>query len=232
MSSKLLLVIVTVFTASPAFACLRDQMDERAVQWSSLVVQAKLVSVGDRTNLADGQWYRVFTINVEQVLDGDAKQGDQLQVVRFFSANGDTADSCADKLASSQVDKSFVLMLRPAWQSVTPASDLPKNALVIVHDELISKLDADQLQAIKSTIKQTRDAEKAFKEDQARAQAETVANSADETEEQDAEKALREMGYKAIGSIRTVMEKKPESKAKLSAVLKDLEPPPVPASKE
>src|SRR5437773_388722 len=170
MCKVFLMIVATGLMANSAGACLRDQMDERAVQWSSLIVRGTLKSV-DKTEAL----MPVYSIEVEEVLDGAAKKGDRISVVRILGQPIDKGGvRCVEKLAESRIGKSFLMMLRPAADTRLPIKTVLKD-FVIVHSELASDVSADQLETLKSTIAQVREAEKGFSEENARSQAQALA---------------------------------------------------------
>jgi hypothetical protein len=86
-----------------ARACLRDQIDERAIQWSSQIVEAKLVEVSERIEMkavivkprsatkgserSAVYYYRVYSFEVEKVFEsaGHALKPEyRFEVLRFF----------------------------------------------------------------------------------------------------------------------------------------------------
>jgi len=128
-------------SALPAAACMRPTMDERAVQWSDAIVEAKLASIGPEVKLGEVQerrgalgalgtanityYYRVYTFDVTRTLDGSVKNGEKLPVVRLFSKTEEPAvagattpapppstDPCSQLLVKDNVGKQFVVMTR------------------------------------------------------------------------------------------------------------------------
>src|SRR3954462_3430230 len=104
MKTHFLVLIFSACTAAAAGACVREQIDEKAVQWSSLIAQAKLVEVSERIEMkalalkpksgekaGEGEvsavyWYRVYSFEVENVIDvtgGSVKPKHRIEVVRF-----------------------------------------------------------------------------------------------------------------------------------------------------
>src|SRR5206468_9891634 len=107
----------------PGFACLRPTMDERAVQWSTAIVKAKLLSVGPRTTLGQiterqgprgalGQAkttfsYRTYQFEVTESLDGPYKKGQKVPVVRIFAVT-DAPLICSQHLHQGSVKSEFL----------------------------------------------------------------------------------------------------------------------------
>jgi hypothetical protein len=100
-----LLTIAVFFCAGmtgDARACAREQLDAQAVQWSSQIIEAKLVGVSERVQLralavkppAGGKeeisavyWLRVYSFEVERVIDSarnSVKPKHRIEVMRFF----------------------------------------------------------------------------------------------------------------------------------------------------
>jgi hypothetical protein len=122
-------------------ACLRDQIDERAVQWSSQIVEAKLVEVSERIEmkavtvkpkagsnageLTAVYYYRVYSFEVEKVIESaghPAKPKYRIEVLRFFgkvdhpnstaAAPAAAPPACGEQLNRNALGHSFVLLLR------------------------------------------------------------------------------------------------------------------------
>jgi hypothetical protein len=139
-----MLVWIVVCLAAPAVrACLRERVDEKAIQWSNRIVEARLVGVSERVEMkavtlkppagtkspeiSAVYWYRVYSFEVQRVIDAGGaslKPRHRIEVVRFFgkadrpSAVGPTskpsaADHCATRLVRDSVGQTFVLLLRP-----------------------------------------------------------------------------------------------------------------------
>src|ERR1700710_853999 len=96
-------VLILLSLAFPASACLRDQIDELAIQWSNQIIQAKLVEVSERIEMKavaiksppgapSGEisavyWYRIYSFEVEKVIESSnnaVKPKYRIEVVRFF----------------------------------------------------------------------------------------------------------------------------------------------------
>jgi len=120
---------------------MRPAMDERAVQWSDAIVEAKLASVGPEIKLGEVQerrgalgalgtasityYYRLYTFDVTRSLDGPVKGGEKLPVIRLFSKTEEPAvagaagpaatpstDPCSQLLVKENVGKEFVVLNR------------------------------------------------------------------------------------------------------------------------
>jgi hypothetical protein len=231
------------------WACLRSSLDDRAVEWSTLIVQCKLLSAATPVAFASAATtqptggYQVFQFQVGQCLDGQAKAGDQIQVIRFIVAGTDQTTLCGQGPLKDQIGKSFVLLLRPQdqlrWSKNRTDTD-PRTpqindlkAFVIVHLESADDLGKDGLADLKYTISDTRAAEAAFDKDDAKVQAQTLIRAADETEADQAEHALLEMGPKALGILRSVAANASDAgRARLNRVIEAVSPPPITAGDE
>src|SRR3569623_3488316 len=90
-------------SGSPARACLREHLDDRGVQWATMVIRAKLVDVSERVEIKavsvkapkgpDGKrgpdvtavyWYRLYSFEVIESLEGPAKPKHRIEAIRFF----------------------------------------------------------------------------------------------------------------------------------------------------
>jgi hypothetical protein len=229
----------------PLLACLRSTLDDRAVEWSTLIVIAKLSSVGKPTPLItptsrpsdksiSSNNFQLFDFEVTSTLDGASKPGDHVSVVRF-SSGSDAGNSsiCHQLLAESQIGKSFLVLLRPekdlAWGGgfdprTSQVHDI--NAFMIVYLESMDDIGSDGLDDAKYTISSTRAVEAQFSADDARTQAEAVINAADDTEQSQAEQALLDMGPKALPVLKDEMGKAGEvEKERLRKVIDAVSPP-------
>jgi hypothetical protein len=238
-------LLILSINCQPLWACLRATLDDRAVQWSTLIVTAKLTAIGEPHPLrhasrpsdpAAGD-YQILVFTIAAPLDGKAKPGDPLPVIRF-TTGGDPAKAspCEDMLTRDKIGKDFLLLLRPEadlpWHAAGEADD-PRTdtvhqakAFAIVNVQSLDDLGAEGLADAKYTISTTRTAETQFNAADAKTQAETVVNASDDTEEQQAAHALAEMGPKALPMIKDEMLKADDvSKNKLAKIAADLSPP-------
>jgi hypothetical protein len=174
--------------------------------------------------------YRLYTFEITAVLDGAAKIGDRISAIRFINAATDDSTECGQTFAPEAVGKQFVLLLRPqsdlAWSRNPSRPDPRKSnfteekAWAIVFGETAADLGNDGLESLKTTILETRDAERKLNLEDARLQAATLANAADETEARDAEHALLEMGPNAMDAMKEVAAKSSAiGKARLQRVM-------------
>jgi hypothetical protein len=235
---------VFAFLNNPARACLRDTLDDRAVQWSTLIVMADLTQVHDPVPLpSDAKpsnfQYQMYDFKVTSPIDGAGKVGDSFTVVRFLDGPGTLKSSiCGQAFTPRQVGKSFLLMLRPEsdvqWADRENAPD-PRTAdfhalkaYMVVHLELASDLGQDGIDDAKYTVTSTRTAEAQFKDADAKLQIQTLVNAQDDTEESQAEKAILDMGPKAIPALKAYMSQVDEDgQARIRRVIRQLAPPSV-----
>jgi len=242
-------------SASASFACLRDSLDDRAVQWSSEIVLANLVAINnpqpmdsasaqqaDDAGSSSTKQFHTYDFQVTASFDGPGKVGDKVRVIRFILGPDSAKSSiCGQAFTHSQVGKSFLLLLRPeadlAWSdhSGDPDPRTPElhalKAFVVVHLESAYDLGADGLEDAKYTISSTRAAEAQFKPDDAKLQAQTMIDAADDTEESQAEHALMEMGPKVVPVLKDAMSQAdPEARGKLQRVIRAVSPPTLLAS--
>jgi len=250
--ANIILLLVTM-VSTLGMACLRDALDDRAVQWSTSIVMAKLTAIQNpqpmvasatqpSADLGPGVGYQTYEFEITSLIDGAGKTGDQIRVIRFFSASDAEKSSIGGQpFTDKQVGKSFLLMLRPEadlrWSDRADQPD-PRTpqvhalkAFVVVHLELASDLGAEGLEDAKYTVTSTRAAEAQFNADDAKLQAQAMINAADDTEEVQAEHALLEMGPKAIPVLTDAMSQAgPDGKARLQKVIRAVAPPSLAAS--
>jgi hypothetical protein len=237
-------VLVISLLAGSSLACLRDSLDDRAVQWSSEIVMAKLAGVNDPKPMdsSSSTQFQTYDFEVTDSYDGPAKVGEKVHVIRFI-AGSDTQKSsiCGQTFTTAQVGKSFLLFLRSEadlrWNDRGGDSD-PRTpevhalkAFVVVHLESAYELGTDGLEDAKYTISSTRAAEAQFKADDAKLQAQTMVNAADDTEEAQAEHALIEMGPKVVPVLEDLMKTAdPDARSRLQKVIRAVSPPTLSAS--
>jgi hypothetical protein len=206
----LLIVIACLLCCTKAPACLRPRPDKRAVQWSTAIVHAKLRSVAARG--AGGQEYQM---EVVLVLEGPLKPGENFSAKHTIPSGN--REMCAGPLTNDDVDKTFLVLLRPGahegdWQIVTTAP--------------LDANDPTAAEAFKQLLAETRKAEASLTDDQVKAQALALADAEDDTEAQQAEDTLMDMGPKALPVVRATLESTtPIGKRRLGKIIKELTPP-------
>ena len=186
--------------------------------------------------------FQTYDFEIAASYDGPAKVGDKVCVIRFI-AGPDTQKSsiCGQAFTTAQVGKSFLLFLRPEadlrWNDRGGDSD-PRTpevhalkAFVVVHLESAYELGTEGLEDAKYTISSTRAAEAQFKADDAKLQAQTMINAADDTEEAQAEHALMEMGPKVVPVLEDLMKSaEADARSRLQQVIRAVSPPTLLAS--
>jgi hypothetical protein len=243
------------WSASASFACLRDALDDRAVQWSSEIVLANLLAINnpqpmvpasapqaDDANSSSTKQFQTYDFQITASFDGPGKVGDKVRVIRFIlGPDSEKSSICGQAFTPSQVGKSFLLLLRPEadllW-SDRPGDPDPRTpelhalkAFVVVHLESAYDIGADGLEDAKYTISSTRAAEAQFKADDAKLQAQTMIDAADDTEESQAEHNLMEMGPKVVPVLQDAMSTAdPGSRGRLQRVIRAVSPPTLLAS--
>jgi hypothetical protein len=243
------MIAVLGVTSQPLFACLRTNLDDRAVEWSSQIVVAKLLTIGNpvplpspatqpSNNSQPASDFQLFRFEVAAPLDGPAKAGDHISIIRFFRGTDSGGSSiCHQLLGQAQIGKSFLLLLRPekdlAWGGKfdprTPQIH-DTNAFMVVYLASMDDLGSDGLDDAKYTISSTRAAEAQFNADDAKTQAETMINAADDTEESQAEDALLEMGPKALKVLNDELAKADGvGKTRLQKIIDSVSPPSITA---
>jgi len=263
-----------------ARACLRDEIDEKTIQWSNLIVEARLVEVSERVEMkalavkppkgAKGgdisavYWLRVYSFEVQKVIDpagGSVKPRHRIEVVRFFgkvddpgaatrpapasSPSTQPVDPCLRYLTRASMGQTFVLLLRPeqdikmhkppVW-SDTKNLD-PRDAEVhglrayaVIHLMLRSKTSEAEMNHLRAVIAQTRAAEKKAPDAEIKKQVEVIVKAASDEEAEPAIAALKKVGYKAVGHVKSARDKKetpPEAKERLAKLAIELSPPPM-----
>jgi hypothetical protein len=248
-----------------ASACLRAAPDERAIQWSSAIVEAKLKVIGEPVELArvgeaefgkprlvHAYWYRLYTFDVTEVLDGRrVRRGRDVKVVRFFGRidrGGPQARPCARHLGEEDVGRPFILLLRPERDlrmevaPIDPAlNDVRTEALrgldayAIVSLVPRAEMDPDEKAALKRRIDDVRRAERAFSVERARRAAERIIAAGDTFEAEDDAEELLAMGPRAVPVMVRVSSDRRGPRVgrdRLQVLIAQLTPPPIPVTIE
>jgi hypothetical protein len=233
--------ILVALGSAPAFACMRDSVDDRAVQWSTLIVVAKLTAVNQPQTLADPVKYQLYDFQIDSTIDGTAKAGDTIHVIRFMTGDSQKSSICGEALEDKQICKSFLLLLRPEsdlrWSESdsNPDPRTPElhtiKAFMVVHLDLAYDLGSEGLDDAKYTISSVRAAEAQFKVDDAKLQVQTMINAADDTEESQAEQAILEMGPKALPVLKDALANAEDvGRGRINKVIRQISPPAILAS--
>lgn len=230
---RVVLVFLLTCLARGASACLRDAPDARAIQWSSVIVEAKLTAVDEPVELARVKQaepgkpelvheysYQLFTFDVTDVLDGRVRRGQDVKVVVFTGRMRQPDPDrlrCARHLRREQVGRSFILLLRPQRDlrvrvaTLEPAvSDFRTealhelNAYAIVSLVPREEMDPDEKAALRQLVGDTRKAERAYSARKARRAAERVASTDEVPESQAEAEELLAMGPRAIPEMTRV----------------------------
>ena len=220
--SHLGLPILLALLCVPALtrAALRDRPDRRAIQWSDAIVHAQLIAVANDTAAPAAQNRAIYDLKILDSVDGALTPNSAVRVLQI-TPPGLTADPCGPRLTPDDVNKKFLVLLlrRPRT-----GDDVPYLIVTIAPADT----DPDAISAFNQLVADTRRDEHALTQDQAKAQAQTLADAQDDTEAEQAEDALRDMGPKAVPGIRQVLDAPGttnQAKAQLAKLIKDLLPP-------
>lgn len=242
-----ILLGLAVFSSSAA-ACLRETLDAKTVQWSQLIVRAKLEDPGKANAITASpatapavapEGYVISTFEVSEVLDGAAAPGSHpIRVLRLVSSKAKPAN-CPVTLAGKKAGDGFILLLRRCDQTELPGSgfipeEARRDAYVLVH-ALGSETDADAVADLKQMIKDVRSAEAGATDDVIKPQVDALSSAADETEAEDAHKALLEFGLKALPALRAKIDDTAVTdtgRTRLRGVIEELAPPPLAAEQQ
>ncbi|HYE19983.1 MAG TPA: hypothetical protein VEA69_16150 [Tepidisphaeraceae bacterium] len=267
---------VVVVVPGRAGACVRGELDALAVQWASVVVEARLVEVSERCEIravsvkgpkgADGKrgpdvtavyWYRLYSFEVVSALDGSAKAKHRVEAIRFFGRADDPnvkgtagarpvapvagAAPCG-AVTRGAVGKTFVLLLRPeqdfkmgrppVWPDAK--GDLREKeihdlkAMTVVHAIAAEDMDAARRADLKKLIAHTRAAERKLPEAELKKHVAEIALSADAERVERAEAAVRAVGYRAVGALKSARDKaeaSAEGAGRVLGLIAELSPP-------
>jgi hypothetical protein len=201
------IVLIALSAITPASGSLRATADRRAIQWSDAIVHAKLVKIVDPSN-------NTYSFTVTDSIDGSLKPGDQISVYDVSPPAADSATSAP--LTADDLGKNFRLLLRAR----------PDHTYITVNLAVSDPSDTEGRDAFKQLVEETRKADADLTDDQIKTQALAYANAQDDTEAEQAQDALEQMGLKAIPVIRDAMtEANDIGRQRLSTVIKDLTPP-------
>jgi hypothetical protein len=237
------LALATLWCSS-AVGCLSSNLDTQAVQWSKLIVVAKLISIGPATEMSGAATQpsdlrsQICEFEITQTLDGSAKAGDHIHIIRYLAPGDDEHTMCDLDLTPKQIGSPMILLLVPQadlrW-SDNPTDPDPRtadmknsSAYAVVFIASAGPMQPDDLTDLKSLISDTRSDESQFDSADAKAQAETLAIAADDTEANEAEKSLTEMGPQALPAANAALAKAaPAGRERLLRVIHRIALPPI-----
>jgi hypothetical protein len=212
---------------------LTAQADPRAVQWSTAAVEARLISHAPVQNLtADGSVRGcVDQLIVEDVFDGSISPNDTIHLLTLQS--GATAQPTT---RPAPIGTEFVLLLMPlsaARLELPDGSQLsaPRDTLVAVYQIASNNLPADRRQDLMRVIHDTRAADAANTAQVIHDQVEAFAEPHDDVEQEQAEKAVYDIGPRALPELNRRLAATPQlptlAAARLRRAIQDLSPPPL-----
>jgi hypothetical protein len=238
--------VLVFLAASASNACMRLQMDDRAVQWSTAIVEAKLVSIDapvryigehhvfkpDSGEIIMWYYYRAYHMQVTRSLDGPYKKGDSVTIVRlFWSDRGGGA--CQQNLTNQSVGKEFLAMLMPVsgFKMFVPEGMTGmkvKDPMFIVHLELKETLSPTAIPELERRIASVRDAEKQIDPAQVDRLIGQIRNATNIERAGPAARALERMGPKILPKLEAGMKTMPVDarQSKLYEVITRISPPP------
>jgi hypothetical protein len=246
-------LLVLGVACEPGIACLRDTLDDRAIEWSKLIVVARLSAIHNPVSLSPPSTqpavnstgsFQLYEFEITAVLDGKKPPGKTVSIIRFLIEPDAQKNSvCGQQLTAAQIGKSFLLLLRPEsdlrWSDAPSAPD-PRTAqlhnikhFAVVHLESTDDLGAEGLADAKYTISSTRQAEAQFNPDDAKVQVQTLINAADDTEQDQAEHAITEMGPKALPALKQALSTADDvAKVRLQKIIDAVSPPAITTATE
>jgi hypothetical protein len=219
--------LLLAILAASCPACLRPDIDERAVQWSTAIVEAKLVKAGEKTTLGQLQerqgargalgiatttyFYRQYDFEVTRPMDGPYKKGDHIPVLRLFMTIENPPGICSQHLTKAAVGKEFLLLLRPlsqfelVWPNVVKKPDV-KGAMIVVHlqpEEAGKSLPPE----LGTTIVETRADAKQATPKRIQAQIAALQSAPDDAKAAPAIEALSRMGPAILPDLQQAVSK-------------------------
>jgi hypothetical protein len=230
--------------ASASNACMRQQMDDRAVQWSTRIVEAKLLSIDPPVKLqgemrtfkppfgvlATWYYYRVYRLQVIRSLDGPSKKGDTVTIVRLFW-NGQQV-SCQQNLTPDSIGKDFLAMLMPisTFKQFVPEGITGlkvKDGMFVVHLELKEMLSKTTIPQLEQRIAGVRAAEAQIDPKQVDRLIERIKNEPNSERAGPSLRALERMGPKIVPQLEAGLKLMPpdQRQSELYNVIDRLSPP-------
>ncbi|MBC8106845.1 MAG: hypothetical protein H7Z14_09675 [Anaerolineae bacterium] len=210
--------------AATALACLRPTLDERAIQWSTAIVDADLKSIGpveaDPNDPKRATQTYFFAVN--KSLDGALKDGDIFVVSRTFSDDAPPS-RCPVTLKDKLQGEKFILLLRPGDKA-------PE--MTIVHMLNRADLGDAELADLKAKIADVRHAEEGATDDAVAAQSAALATAQDAVEAEEAEKSILQFGPRALPALQKKLDEpdlNDAGRTRLRRVIAELTPPPLPS---
>lgn len=234
---------VLLLAASASNACMRLQMDDRAVQWSTAIVEAKLLSIEAPVKLqgevrtfkppygvlATWYYYRVYHMQVVRSLEGSLKKGDPVTIVRLFWNSQQV--SCQQNLTLDSVGKEFLAMLMPisTFKLFVPEGITGlkvKDGMFIVHLELKETLAATAIPELEQRIAAVRAAEAQIDPKQVDRLIARVKDTPNPDRAAPSLRALERMGPKILPQLQAGLKlMPPDQQAGLYNVIFQLSPP-------
>ncbi|HSI36093.1 MAG: hypothetical protein ACAI43_14390 [Phycisphaerae bacterium] len=204
-------------------------------------------------------WYRLYSFEVVSALDGPAKAKHRVEAIRFFGRVDDPgagkttggarpaapqAGAPCGAVTRGAVGKTFVLLLRPeqdfkmgrppVWPDAK--GDLREKeihdlkGMTVVHAIATEGMDAGRLADLKKLIAQTRAAERNLPEAELKKHVAEIALSVDAERVERAETAVRAVGYRAVGALKSARDKaesSAEGTGRVLGLIAELSPPPI-----
>jgi hypothetical protein len=200
------IVFIALTFTTLGWACLRPTADRRAIQWSDAIVHAKLQTIVDSEA-------EVYAFVVTDTIDGSLQPTQQILVHHVIPDA--SAPACGGHLTADDLGKSYRLLLRGH----------AGHPYILVNIAVDDPADTSGSDAFKQLVEETRKADASLTDDQMKTQALAYANAQDDTEADQAQETLEQMGIKAVPMIRQVMSVSNDvGKQRLAAVIKELIP--------
>jgi len=239
-------IIVWVVASLPAGACMRPELDDRAVQWSSAIVEARLTSIGPEIELGETTerrgpigalgtavttyFYRVYEFSVTSTLDGAARPGDKVPVIRLFSQTKNPPLGCAQHLVPKSVGKEFLLLLRSmsSFKYVVPIGvrrpEVPQ-AMWVVHLEPAENVKPELLDGLKARIAAARAVDQQATPERVDRLIDSVQTALNDAQAGPAVRALEKMGPNVVPAIQQAAEKsRGVARTRLLQIVGDITP--------
>lgn len=244
-----LAVLASSIICSAATACMRPQIDERAVQWSTAIVEARLISIDPEVKLSGetmerrgalgalgtattSYFYRIYQFEVTRTIDGPLKVGQKVPILRLFSRTKEPLTGCAQHLSAQSVEKEFLLLLRPMSQfkMMVPQGVKPPDlagAMWIVHLEPKDSLSPSALKDLDRTIEGVRAIEQQATADRIKQLVSQTENATSDAQAGPSIRALQRLGPVVLPAVQQVLSTNPRGplRTRLMQVVSDVSPP-------
>jgi hypothetical protein len=206
--------------------------DPRAVQWSTQCVTATLISQGGpKAVTADGSIGACINeFRIRSVIDGKIAADTIVRTMTLVRMPGGQPDP------DLKIGSDYVLLLMPlSGASIAlPAGTelrLPRGIMVAIYEVAEHDLQAERRQELDRVIRETRATDATVNPDLVRGAVAAFTNPHDDTERDQSEKLIYEIGPRAVPELERQLSARPApsgaAESRIRQAITDLSPPPL-----